>query len=159
MVTPKARKLVRSMNIVIGSGCLVFLTLAGIVGYSISRRKVDRRYKNPAVVMRTLMKAQRKFMVFDRDNDGRKQPAASLKALVAAKLISDGIASLDLHGYRYSLEGDGKGTWSIRGTPNADASSKTHYLATEDERMYASTGRPTTRGDRVLWSPKRRREF
>lgn len=151
----------KNINRVVGAGCLVTLVIGLGLGYMAMQKQVARVRENPLKVLEVMARAQKNFIYSDADKDGKKQPAESLEQLAQVALIPKDWGGGTIASYRYRLIPDERSAWAITADPIAEEVARgeeprEHYRRDGFDVVTAARGRPATREDRVVSSPRRR---
>tara|TARA_R110002072_G_scaffold132928_1_gene273277 strand:- start:313 stop:843 length:531 start_codon:yes stop_codon:yes gene_type:complete len=118
-------------------------------------RKIEVRiYKKPHRTLEFLGKAQIRFFRFDRDEDGVKDFAASLKELNEGRCITEELASGEVGDYRYSVvEPTVPHGWAFRAEPAQVTTAALFYFMDQTFQVRAERGQPATPTSLVFYDP------
>jgi hypothetical protein len=139
---------------VLGVGICVALGALFAAQGLVDQKIEVRIYKKPHRTLEFLGKAQIRFFRSDRDEDGIRDFATSLKELTEGRCITEELGRGQVGGYNYStVSPPGGHGWAFRAEPAQVTTSALFYYMDQTFQVRAERGRPATPSSLVFYDP------
>lgn len=139
---------------VLGVGICVAMGLLFAAQGLVDRKIEVRIYTKPHRTLEFLGKAQIRFLRSDRDRDGLKDYAKSLRELADGNCITEELASGEVGSYRYRVVEPPRGQgWAFRAEPAQVTTAALFFYMDQTFQVRAEQGRPASPSSLVFYDP------